>query len=74
VPTLDNMIRIYGKEEGTRRHTIFREKSKQNLHNFIDRYGEDEGIKRYNLFCERSSGNTRSVSKESLKLFYELID
>jgi hypothetical protein len=26
------------------------------------------------LFCERSSGNTRSVSKESLKLFYELID
>lgn len=56
--TLDNMIRRYGEEEGTKRFNSYCERQSYagcKLEYFIEKYGEDDGRDRYNNISVQKS-------------------
>lgn len=56
--TLENFIRCYGEEEGTKRYNNYKIKLKRRftLEGWIERHGEEEGTKRYNEWKNKTSG------------------
>lgn len=68
--TLENFIRVYGEEEGTKKHNEFlikirnSRKNQYNLDEYIKRYGTKDGIKKYNEFKFKTSGSIERYIKK----------
>ena len=80
-PSLENFIKKYGEDEGTKRYNEYckKLKGKGSLQYYLEKYGENEGTKRYNEMCQKKSECHKKewyLNKfgiiEGIKIFNEL--
>jgi hypothetical protein len=72
--TLKNFILRHGKEKGNIKFKKYCKKCGHDIDFFINKYGQIEGTKKYNEWVSKCRVSLGSASKESMNIFFPLID